>query len=588
MPVVPASAERFAGYVRRLCLCRGTFVSAVSILLVVAPTSGLPAQSLTQAAAEPARTFVVIAIGLFLLQTALIALMLLERQRRLRAQREVADQGAYERMIAELTTDAVRHTYDAPRALEDALGRIGTYSKASTVIFLRHDGDGEKARRPIAWQAANAGGSRGAKLEIPLITNGESIGILQLYRSADSDGWPIQLAGRMVAAGEIIAGAVARADSAQAVRSGEELNRAVLASLTTQIAILDSAGTIVRVNESWRELAQRGLRQYDHEGFVGANYLEECARASARGCDEALDIKRGIEAVLARKAQRFTFEHHCLLPDEKWYLLTVDRLEHEDGGAVVTHLDVTDRRIAERDAVETRRQIAHMGRVVLIGEMAAAISHELSQPLAAIRANAEAGARMLAGTVARPDEVQEIFADIITAGRRAGEVVDHIRMLLRNEPPKLTTVDLNDVCRSAVQLIKRDAALRGTRLELALDTELPTARGDPVQLQQVVLNLALNALDATRSSTRDREVRVGTAVAPEEVEIFVRDTGDGLPPDVQSHLFESFFSTKPNGLGLGLVIVRSIVERHSGRIRAENADSGGALFRVLLPRAIKV
>ncbi len=532
----------------------------------------------------------VLALALFILQTALIGLMLLERRRRIRAQQVVADQLTYGQLIAELTTDAERHTYESPRALEDAIARIGRYSGAGTVVFQRHDGDKEKTRRPVVWHNPNnRGATRGAKLEIPLITNGESMGLLQLHRSDEGEGWPTQLAERMVAAGEIIAGAAARADAAQALRRGEELNRAVLASLTTQIAILDRAGTIVRVNEAWRELAQRALRVYDHDGFAGVNYLAECERAGARNCEEALDVKRGIEAVLERKAQRFTFEYRDAVPEERWYLLTVDRLEHEDGGAVVAHLDITDRRMAERDAGETRRQIAHMGRVVLIGEMAAAISHELSQPLAAIRANAEAGARILrVNGNGQPNEAQEIFADIITAGRRAGEVVEHIRMLLRNEQPELTTVDLNDVCRNAVQLIKRDAALHGTRLELSLAGELPVARGDPVQLQQVVLNLALNALDAMRSSTRDREVRVGTAVAHDEVEIYVRDTGQGLPPDVQSHLFESFFSTKPNGLGLGLVIVRSIVERHRGRVRAENADSGGAVFRVLLPRALNV
>ena len=317
----------------------------------------------------------------------------------------------------------------------------------------------------------------------------------------------------------------------------------------------------------------------------GRNYLEECQRAAQRDCDEARDIKHGIEAVLARKAQRFTFEYHSSKPEDRWYLLTVDRLEHEDGGAVVSHVDITDRRNAERDAAETRRKITHMGRVVLIGEMAAAVSHELSQPLAAIRANAEAGVILSGRPHASSFDAKEIFEDIRAAGLRATQVVEHIRMLLRDQPPQTAAVDVNEVCRSAVQLIKRDAALRRTKVNLELDECAPAIVGDSVQLQQVVLNLVLNALDAMMTSDREREVTVGTREESDAVEIYVSDTGDGLPADVQAHLFESFFSTKPKGLGLGLVIVRSIVERHHGRIQAENGSGGGALFRIFIPSA---
>lgn len=523
-------------------------------------------------------------IVLLICLALMVLLVLLERRGRMRAERAVVDQMAYETMIAKLTTDAVRHAYDAPRALEDALGRVGVYANASTVIF-RHAGESDE-RRSLVWRSPDPPPAQGTvKLEIPLIMNGKPTGVLQLHRNAESGGWPTQLAARIVAAGEIIASAVARGEAAQAVRAGEALNHAVLASLATQIAILDQRGGIIRVNDAWQDLARRMLKDYEHNGFVGRNYLEECERAAQRDCDEARDIKHGIEAVLARKAQRFTFEYHSTQPEDRWYLLTVDRLEHEDGGAVVSHVDITDRRNAERDAAETRRKITHMGRVVLIGEMAAAVSHELSQPLAAIRANAEAGVILSGRPQASSFDAKEIFEDIRAAGLRATQVVEHIRMLLRDQPPQTAEVDVNEVCRSAVQLIKRDAALRRTKVNLEMDERAPAIVGDSVQLQQVVLNLVLNALDAMMSSERDREVTVGTRDESDAVEIYVSDTGDGLPADVQSHLFESFFSTKPKGLGLGLVIVRSIVERHHGRIQAENGDGGGALFRIFIPSA---
>lgn len=238
---------------------------------------------------------------------------------------------------------------------------------------------------------------------------------------------------------------------------------------------------------------------------------------------------------------------------------------------------------AARTIEQTRRQVAHMGRVAIVGELAAAVSHELRQPLAAIRANAEAGTLLLRQSPPEVNEAREAFMDIIVDDVRASEIIDHIRTLLRKQEPTTTSVDLNDICRGAVHLLHRDAVIRGTRLDLSLAPALPPLSGDPIQLQQVVLNLALNALDAATTSPAERRVAIATARRSAEVELSVRDSGRGLPPEVQQRLFESFFSTKAHGLGMGLVIVRSIVERHNGRVHAENHSSGGAIFRVLLP-----
>jgi signal transduction histidine kinase len=244
------------------------------------------------------------------------------------------------------------------------------------------------------------------------------------------------------------------------------------------------------------------------------------------------------------------------------------------------------RRLRAQHLVEaSKAQIAHIARVATVGELAAAISHEIRQPLTAIRAHAEAGTLLLSG--AQPDlgEAREIFRDIVSDDVRATEVLEHIRTLLRREEPTVGDVDLNRVCEQAAHLLKPDAARHGVRLRLSLDPGLPAITGDAVELQQVVLNLTLNALDAVRTSARDHEVVVGTAAGRGTVEIFVRDTGPGLPPDVRQHAFEPFFSTKSQGLGMGLAIVRSIVERHHGQVRAENDQAGGAVFRVRLPAA---
>jgi C4-dicarboxylate-specific signal transduction histidine kinase len=158
--------------------------------------------------------------------------------------------------------------------------------------------------------------------------------------------------------------------------------------------------------------------------------------------------------------------------------------------------------------------------------------------------------------------------------------------LRKDESALVTTFDLNQVCRETVRLLQHDAARRHTRLELSLASTALMVTGNPIQLQQVVLNLVLNALDAASLSTTDRFVIVQTESRGDYVEAVVHDSGPGLQPAVQSHLFEPFFTTKKGGLGLGLVIVRSIMEQHHGHVRAENHATGGAVFRIRLPRPV--
>jgi len=242
----------------------------------------------------------------------------------------------------------------------------------------------------------------------------------------------------------------------------------------------------------------------------------------------------------------------------------------------------------QRQLDETRRQVTHMGRVALVGELAAAIAHELRQPLAAIRANAEIGAKVAAGGTwevgsEERETYREIFDDIVRDDALASDVVTRVRALLRREEMPHQAVDLNETCRTAARLLQHDAATRKVKLTLSLSEEAPTVSGDPVELQQVVLNLVVNALDATASAAHPH-VMILTAVREEEAEVVVHDNGPGFPPEVQQRLFESFFTTKSQGLGLGLVIVQSIVERHRGRVQAANGGSGGAVFRVVMPR----
>ena len=176
----------------------------------------------------------------------------------------------------------------------------------------------------------------------------------------------------------------------------------------------------------------------------------------------------------------------------------------------------------------------------------------------------------------------EIFGDIVADNVLASDIITRVRALVRREELPPQPVDVNEICRTSARVLQYDVVSRQAEITFALDPRQPTVTGDPVQLQQVVLNLLVNALDASTASTTPH-VAVSTTVRGEEVEIAVRDNGPGLTADVQQHLFESFFTTKTQGLGLGLPIVQSIIERHHGRVWAENADQGGAIFRVTLP-----
>ena len=241
----------------------------------------------------------------------------------------------------------------------------------------------------------------------------------------------------------------------------------------------------------------------------------------------------------------------------------------------------------EQRVDESRRVVAQMGRVALLGELTTTISHELRQPLAAIRMNAEAGVRAVrrsGSSLATEDRelFDEIFQAIADDDALASDIITRVRALVRKETLPQQPVDLNAVCRASARLLQHDALTRGAGIILSLDPQLPTVIGDPIQFQQVLLNLLLNALEACATSSAPR-VEVMTSHRDGEIEVAVSDNGPGLSEGARLHLFESFFTTKPQGLGLGLAIVHSIMERHHGRIQADNGADGGAVFRVLLP-----
>lgn len=231
--------------------------------------------------------------------------------------------------------------------------------------------------------------------------------------------------------------------------------------------------------------------------------------------------------------------------------------------------------------------LLHASRLAVVGQLSASIAHEINQPLGAILSNADAAAILLAAPEPDLVELRSIVADIRSDGLRASEVVRQVRTLARKRPPDFMELDLQDVCRQALHLCVPVANRRGVRILTRFDPQGLPVHGDPVLLRQMLLNLLLNALDALAGVHRSRAVVEVSATMRDEggVVIVVRDHGYGIREQDLGRLFDTFFTTKEHGLGLGLPIVRSIIESHGGRITASNHPAGGAEFRITIPPA---
>jgi signal transduction histidine kinase len=242
------------------------------------------------------------------------------------------------------------------------------------------------------------------------------------------------------------------------------------------------------------------------------------------------------------------------------------------------------RQNAEVQARQRSAELAHFNRFSMAGELTASIAHELNQPLGAILTNAETLELILKSPTPDLDEVRSIVGDIRHDDERASEVIRRLRSLLKKAPFELKNVDLNGLVRETIEFVAAVAVARQVNLRGFVGlTPLPI-RGDRIQLQQVIVNLIVNAMDAmTTQPSTERRIFVSTARVDEFAEVSVSDTGPGIPPAMTKEVFERFFTTKPHGMGMGLAIARTIVEAHNGRIWAENKVGGGATFNVRLP-----
>ena len=289
----------------------------------------------------------------------------------------------------------------------------------------------------------------------------------------------------------------------------------------------------------------------------------------------------------------FESEHRLVLPygRTRWVIMRGRCLRDPQGNLIETiglTLDVTAQKEADRQLQLQREEMGHRNRVLLMGEMTASFAHELNQPLTAISNSASAARRFLERGNVDQALLKQLLQDMVDDSRRAGEVIRGIRGLVRKDTSVQSRLNLNSVIEDTVRLVSTDVVAHDSIVETQMDPALPEVNATLVQMQQVLLNLIVNALDAMEGQPpSDRKIIIQTRPdkAGQVAEIVVRDFGTGLPPDQPDKIFEHFFSTKQKGMGMGLAIVRSIIETHGGTITAENAPDRGARITVRLPAA---
>ncbi len=282
-------------------------------------------------------------------------------------------------------------------------------------------------------------------------------------------------------------------------------------------------------------------------------------------------------------------EFRVIMPDGHVKWLQAKRAANRNAaGAVVNtsgvFTDITIRKAAETDAELQRRELAHLMRVSQVGALSGGLAHELTQPLTAILANAQAARAMLSGKARNLEDLADTIDDIIADDLRAGEVIQRLRTLLKNGKGEVEAVNIRDLINSTLRLLNNELISRHVKTNVIAASEVDSVDGDPVQLQQVLLNLVMNALEAMMNTdARHRSITLTSQRIDDQIEVKVVDRGTGIDTEDEAALFNAFFTTKERGLGLGLSICSTIIERHGGSLSLSNNADGGATARFSLP-----
>jgi signal transduction histidine kinase len=491
--------------------------------------------------------------------------------------------------------------------------------RGDIVRFSRVD---ELPAEAVIDRASYARAGTRSKVSLPLSAGGPLLGVLSFGSVRSERAWPAELVERLRLLSEAFASALER--------KRVELSLAERLRFEKLLSSLSTAFSQLSAGDFNREVQRALHRVVDFLGVAHGSLIEfsrDGSTAHSWAIEEWMDV--GEFPWMTARLQSgdvVSFSELEKLPDEA----AVDRksyLAHRvkpqvamplmTGGTVVGALvfstgdtehrpdelllmqqlqllaevfaNALSRKQGELETQRLRQELTHIGRVSAMGELTASLAHELKQPLTAILSNAQAAQHLLAADVLNLEEVREILSDIVADDKRAAAVIHRLRLLLMKGDPAFVPLDVNEIVGEVAWLVKSDALLRNVSMSLELPPGLPSVLGDRVQLQQVVLNLVLNGLEALRppwAGARTLVIRTGRDGAA-AVSVTVQDSGPGIDETNMSRIFEPLYTTKAEGLGMGLAIARTIVDAHSGRLVAATNEQGGATVRFTLPAGKK-
>lgn len=419
-----------------------------------------------------------------------------------------------------------------------------------------------------------------AALGIPILARDEVIAVLEFFLRAPRHE-DVRLINVIVAVAAQLGMAIERKRAEEAVRERE-------AQISVAAESADVAFWVLYPEQNTAWMSEKGRKIY---GFHPHEMLTRDSLVKRAHPDD----RAAIESVLDRAChsfEAFESEHRLVLPFGKtrWVIMRGRCFKDEKGDLaeiIGVTIDVSVQKQSSLQMQIQREEIAHLNRVALMGEMTASVAHELNQPLTAIANNASAARRFLERGNIDPVLLKRLLQDMVNDSQRAGEVIRGIRALVRKEKGVRSVLNLNAVIADTLRFVGQDILLRESVITTELHHSLPQVQAVPVQIQQVLINLIMNALDAVEQlPPSERRIVISTRTDQDGLaEVSVRDFGHGLPRDRPDKVFDHFFSTKPAGMGMGLTIVRSIIEIHGGTISAENAPDRGARFFFRLPAA---
>jgi len=418
-----------------------------------------------------------------------------------------------------------------------------------------------------------------AALVLPLFQRGTAARAVVYAKVDRYQMWPESVISELESIGQIFGSALERKQAEELLRES-----AATLSLATLSADLGLWSRDLRTNQIWATHRTRNMYDFPADAaFTFSRFLESLHP------DDRPSTEKAIEQAVA-EGQDYNLEYRVIRGNGaiRW-IAARGRVIYNAAGQPMKMMgasfDITERKQRELDTARHRLEMAHLGRVALMGELTASLAHELNQPLTAIVSNAAAGERFLDRGVVDLRELHELLHDIVTDGERAGKIIRGIREMIKKGEVTRGQVDMNQVVNDVVRLTKSDALSRSCTVVAELGPRHVWVEADPVQLQQVLLNLVLNSFDAMRDTPVElRRVVLSTRSDVNGiVQTGVRDFGTGLSENARKRIFEHFFSTKEEGLGMGLAIARSIVESFGGMLDARNAPGRGAVFYFVLP-----